>query len=61
MSVYANNESVLKNVGDKVTAGETISTVGTSGASDEPGLYFEIRYKGKPIKMCIRDRHITIH
>ena len=49
MSVYANNESVLKNVGDKVTAGETISTVGTSGASDEPGLYFEIRYKGKPI------------
>ena len=49
MSVYANNESVLKNVGDKVTAGKTISTVGTSGASDEPGLYFEIRYKGKPI------------
>jgi septal ring factor EnvC (AmiA/AmiB activator) len=49
MSVYANNESVLKNVGDKVAAGETISTVGTSGASDEPGLYFEIRYKGKPI------------
>ena len=34
MSVYANNESVLKNVGDKVTAGETISTVGTSGASE---------------------------
>ena len=49
MSVYANNESVLKNVGDKVAAGETIATVGSSGASDEPGLYFEIRYKGKPI------------
>lgn len=49
MSVYANNESVLKNVGERVRAGETIATVGASGASDEPGLYFEIRYKGKPI------------
>ena len=49
MSVYANNESILKNVGDRVKAGETVATVGTSGASDEPGLYFEIRYKGKPI------------
>lgn len=49
MSVYANNESILKNVGDKVKAGNTISTVGQSGTSDNPGLYFEIRYKGKPI------------
>ncbi|MDO5530736.1 murein hydrolase activator EnvC [Sutterella sp.] len=49
MSVYANNESVLKNVGDRVRAGETVATVGSSGASDEPGLYFEIRYKGKPV------------
>ena len=49
MSVYANNESILRNVGDLVKAGETVATVGTSGASDEPGLYFEIRYKGKPI------------
>ena len=49
MSVYANNESILRNVGDRVKAGETVATVGTSGASDEPGLYFEIRYKGKPI------------
>lgn len=49
MSVYANNESVLKNVGDRVKAGETVATVGTSGASDAPGLYFEIRYKGKPV------------
>lgn len=49
MSVYANNETVLKNVGDRVKQGETISTVGASGGDDEPGLYFEIRYKGKPI------------
>lgn len=49
MSVYANNESLLKNTGDRVKAGETIATAGASGATDEPGLYFELRYKGKPI------------
>ncbi len=49
MTVYANNESVLKNVGDKVRQGEAIASVGKSGIGDEPGLYFEIRYKGKPI------------
>lgn len=49
MSVYANNESVYVRVGDKVKQGETIATVGNSGGDDEPGLYFEIRYKGKPV------------
>lgn len=49
MSVYANNESILRNVGDRVKAGETIATTGSSGASDGPGLYFELRYKGRPI------------
>ncbi len=49
MSVYANNEAVFKNVGDRVKQGETISTVGSSGSDEKPGLYFEIRYKGKPI------------
>jgi septal ring factor EnvC (AmiA/AmiB activator) len=49
MTVYANNESLFKNAGDVVKQGETISSVGTSGGNSEPGLYFEIRYKGKPI------------
>ncbi len=49
MSVYANNESIFKNVGDIVKQGETISSVGSSGGVGEPGLYFELRYKGKPI------------
>lgn len=49
MTVYANNESTYKNTGEKVSQGETIGTVGTSGGGSEPGLYFEIRYKGKPI------------
>ena len=49
MSIYANNEALFKNVGDLVKQGETISSVGSSGGVGEPGLYFELRYKGKPI------------
>lgn len=49
MSVYANNESIFKNVGDLVKQGETISSVGSSGGASEPGLYFELRYRSKPI------------
>ena len=49
MSLYAYNQSLYKNVGDKVTAGEVIATVGVSGGRPEPGLFFGIREKGKPI------------
>lgn len=48
MSVYGNNDSILKNTGDTVRSGETIATVGSSGGRDESGLYFEIRYRGQP-------------
>ena len=46
MSIYANNESLLKQVGDLVAAGETIATVGATGGSEETGLYFELRHLG---------------
>ena len=49
MSVYANNEAIFKNVGDVVKQGEIISSVGSSGGASEPGLYFELRYRSKPI------------
>ena len=48
LSVYANNESLFKSVGDAVTQGETIASVGNSGGEERPGLYFELRYKGRP-------------
>ena len=48
LSVYANNESLFKSVGDSVKQGDTIASVGQSGGEDSPGLYFELRYKGKP-------------
>jgi septal ring factor EnvC (AmiA/AmiB activator) len=49
MTVYAYNQSLLKRVGDKVAAGETIATVGATGGQVESGLYFEIRHGGAPV------------
>ncbi|MBB5605728.1 septal ring factor EnvC (AmiA/AmiB activator) [Janthinobacterium sp. S3M3] len=47
MSIYGNNQSVLKRVGDAVKAGDAISTAGNSGGNEESGLYFELRYQGR--------------
>ncbi|MDR2878122.1 MAG: peptidoglycan DD-metalloendopeptidase family protein [Chromatiales bacterium] len=48
MSLYGHNQSLYKAVGDAVRKGETIATVGNSGGSNKPGLYFELRYNGVP-------------
>jgi septal ring factor EnvC (AmiA/AmiB activator) len=48
MSLYAHNQSLLREVGEWVTAGTPISTVGSSGGLDKPALYFEVRHNGKP-------------
>ncbi len=47
LSVYGNNEALLKQPGDAVGAGEAIATVGSTGGSTETGLYFELRHLGK--------------
>ncbi len=49
LSVYANNEALLKQVGEEVRAGEAVATVGNSGGNPESGLYFELRHQGKPL------------
>ena len=49
MSLYAYNEALLKNVGDRVGRGDTIATVGASGGQGRPALYFELRSNGSPI------------
>lgn len=48
MSLYGNNEAIYKRVGNKVKSGDTIAIVGNSGGNAESGLYFELRYQGKP-------------
>ncbi len=49
MSLYANNQSLYKNVGEVVRSGELIATVGQSGGQRSSSLYFEIRYQGKAL------------
>jgi septal ring factor EnvC (AmiA/AmiB activator) len=48
LSIYANNQSLLKQPGDMVKAGEPIATAGNTGGNQEPGLYFELRHLGLP-------------
>lgn len=50
LSVYKNNSRVLKKVGDRVRAGETIAIVGNT-TTNEPGtqFYFELWRKGTPV------------
>ena len=48
MSLYANNEGLLRQVGEIVRGGDSVARVGASGDSAESGLYFELRRDGKP-------------
>jgi septal ring factor EnvC (AmiA/AmiB activator) len=49
LSLYGCNETLLKDVGDWVNAGETIATSGASGGQKTAGLYFELRTKGQAV------------
>lgn len=49
MTLYGNNQSLVKETGDWVSGGDIISYSGNSGGAGESGLYFEIRRHGKPL------------
>jgi len=49
LSIYGFNETLLKQAGDTVKAGDVIATAGNTGGNEESGLYFELRHLGKPI------------
>lgn len=49
MSLYANNDGLLKDVGTQVKRGDTIASVGNSGGQGRTGLYFELRRAGAPV------------
>lgn len=51
ISVYKHNATLLKESGDHVVAGESISVIGNSGElyTSGPHLHFEIWYKGEPL------------
>ena len=49
MSLYGNNETLYKQVGDELRGGDTIAAVGNSGGNENYGLYFELRHEGIPL------------
>lgn len=48
MSLYGNNESVLKSVGEDISAGDTIAAVGNTGGNETNGVYYELRKQSVP-------------
>lgn len=48
MSIYGNNEAVLKDVGDQVDAGTVIGTA-SAPTGTSTGVYFELRKDNKPV------------
>ena len=49
MSLYGNNETLYKQVGDILRGGDTVAAVGNSGGNEDSGVYFELRHRGEPI------------
>ncbi|MET0961819.1 MAG: peptidoglycan DD-metalloendopeptidase family protein [Noviherbaspirillum sp.] len=47
MSIYGNNQSLLKRPGDPVKSGDVIASAGNSGGNEQSGLYFEMRHQGR--------------
>ena len=49
LSVYAYNQSLLKQVGDTVRAGDNVALAGSTGGQVDSALYFEIRHRGAAV------------
>lgn len=47
LTIYGNNQAVLKHAGDVVKTGDVIASAGNSGGNEQSGLYFEMRYQGR--------------
>ena len=48
MSLYGNNDSLLKQKGEYIKGGEVVALSGNSGGNKYNGLYYELRHNGKP-------------
>jgi len=48
MSLYGQNSSLYKTVGDRVGRGEVVAAAGSSGGQAQAGLYLELRKNGRP-------------
>lgn len=48
LSLYGNNQALIKSEGDQVSSGDTIAAVGNSGGNASHGLYYELRKNSVP-------------
>ncbi len=48
-TLYGSLSEIFTRVGDIIKGKQAIGRVGISGLMNSPGLYFELRYKGKPL------------
>lgn len=49
MTRYGHNSSVTVSVGDRVSAGDTIARLGSTGDSSGPHIHFEVHVGGSPV------------
>lgn len=49
MSLYAHNDTLLKDAGARIKRGDAVARVGNSGGQGTPALYFELRRNGQPV------------
>jgi len=49
MSLYAYNQTLLRQPGERVQRGEVVARVGATGGQGQPALYFELRHNGAPV------------
>lgn len=49
LSLYGQNETLLRDSGEWVAPGDAVATVGRSGGRDRAALYFELRQGGRAI------------
>lgn len=49
MSLYAHNDTLLRDAGAQVRRGEAVAKVGNSGGQGVTALYFELRRNGQPV------------
>lgn len=48
MTLYAHNQALYKDLGEWVSSGEQIASLGNSGGQKQAALYFELRRNGQP-------------